>query len=100
MGIVDPENIETRALHDFVDFSGKHILEIGCGDGRVTWRYAETAAHVIAIDPSARQIDLAKEQQPAHLKDRIEFQDVAFEDFAAANPPSAFDLVILAQSLC
>ena len=47
----DPENNEIRALGDLVDFSGKHVLEIGCGDGRLTWRYAEAAAHVTAIEP-------------------------------------------------
>ena len=45
----DPENSEIRALFDLVDFCGKHVLEIGCGDGRLTWRYAEAAAHVTGI---------------------------------------------------
>ena len=97
---IDPENNETRALFDMVDFSGQHVLEIGCGDGRVTWRYAEKAAHVIGIDPSAKQIALAREYLPSRLQDRIEFQDIAFEAFASASAPSAFDIVILARSLC
>ena len=46
----DPENNETHALLDMVNFSGKHVLEIGCGDGRLTWRYADKASSVIAID--------------------------------------------------
>jgi len=33
---VDPENNETRALFDLANLSGKHVLEIGCGDGRLT----------------------------------------------------------------
>ena len=97
---VDPEKNETRALLDMVNFSRQHVLEIGCGNGRVTWSYADQAAHVMAIDPVARQIALAKEQLPGRLKDRIEFQDIAFEDFAAASTPSAFDIVILSKSLC
>ena len=71
---IDPENNETRALFDMVNFSGQHVLEIGCGDGRVTWRYADKAAHVTAIDPAAKQIALAREQLPSQLQDRIEFQ--------------------------
>jgi len=97
---VDPENNETRALLEMVNFSGQHVLEIGCGDGRVTWRYADQAAHVTAIDPVGSQIALAKEQLPDRLKDRLEFQHIAFEDFAAASPPSVFDIVIMSQSLC
>jgi len=34
-----------------VDFSGKDVLEIGCGNGRVTWCYADSVASVLAVDP-------------------------------------------------
>ncbi len=97
---VDPENNETRALFDMANFGGQRVLEIGCGDGRLTWRYADKAAHVTAIDPVARQIALAKEHLPGSLQDRIEFHCIAFEDFAAANAPAVFDVVILSWSLC
>ena len=55
----DPENNETRALFDMANFAGQDVLEIGCGDGRLIWRYANRAAHVTAIDPAANQIALA-----------------------------------------
>ncbi len=97
---VDPENNETHALLDIVNLNGQHVLEIGCGDGRVTWRYADKAAHVTAIDPVAKQIAVARKRLPTQLRDRIEFLDIGFVDFAAANAPSAFDIVILSQSLC
>ena len=97
---IDPENNETRALFDMANFSGQHVLEIGCGDGRVTWRYADKAAHVTAIDPGAKQIALALEHLPSQLQDRIEFHNIAFEAFAAASAPSSFDIVILSYSLC
>jgi 2-polyprenyl-3-methyl-5-hydroxy-6-metoxy-1,4-benzoquinol methylase len=97
---IDPENNETHALLEMADFGGQHVLEIGCGDGRLTWRYADKAARVTAIDPSSKQIAQAKQDLPGHLQDRIEFQDIAFEDFAAASASSAFDIVILSWSLC
>ena len=97
---VDPENNETRALFDMANFSGQHVLEIGCGDGRLTWRYADKAARVTAIDPSPKQIALARENLPGQLQGRVEFQAIAFEDFAAARAPSTFDSVILSWSLC
>jgi 2-polyprenyl-3-methyl-5-hydroxy-6-metoxy-1,4-benzoquinol methylase len=97
---VDPENNESRALFDMVDFSGQNVLEIGCGDGRVTWFYADQAAHVTAIDPVASQIALAKDHLPGQLKDRLEFQHSAFEDFAASSPSSVYDIILLSQSLC
>ena len=96
---VDPEGNETRALFDMVSFSEQHVLEIGCGDGRLTWRYAEKAGRVTAIDPSAKQIALAEEQLPGHLQNRIEFHNSPFERFAATKAPSTFDIVILSWSL-
>ena len=95
---VDPENNETRALLDLVDFTGKRVLEIGCGDGRLMWRYADWAEHVTAIDPKAEAITRAKENLPDELKSRVEFHQLAFEDFSAISEPSCFDSVILSWS--
>lgn len=97
---IDPENSERRALFELADFSDKHVLEIGCGDGRLTWRYAEKAAHVTAIEPNTEQIALAREQLPSRLQGKIEFHVATLEDFAANSAPSVFDLVILSYSLC
>ena len=49
--LIDPERNETKALFDlYSDWAGKSVLEIGAGDGRLTWRYAEKAARVVALD--------------------------------------------------
>ncbi|MGH7404397.1 MAG: class I SAM-dependent methyltransferase [Candidatus Methylomirabilales bacterium] len=96
----EPENNETRALFELADFTAQHVLEIGCGDGRLTWRYAGRAAHVTAIDPFAEAITRARKNLPGELRGRVEFHHVAFEDFAAASEPSAFDIAILSWSLC
>ncbi len=96
---VDPENNETRVLFDLTDFAGQRVLEIGCGDGRLTWRYAGKAAHVTAIDPFADSITRARENLPGELRDRVEFHHIAFEDFATPDKSSTFDRVILSWSL-
>jgi 2-polyprenyl-3-methyl-5-hydroxy-6-metoxy-1,4-benzoquinol methylase len=95
----DPENNEIRALFDLVDFSGKHVLEIGCGDGRLTWRYASAAAHVTAIDPFEEAIGRAIANQPDTLLDQVELHHITFEDFAAAREAEMFDMAILSWSL-
>ena len=97
---IDPEGNETNALFDLVDLDAREVLEIGCGDGRLTWRYADRAAHVRAIDPFVESISRAKEQLPSTLEGRVEFHHVAFEDFARSHQPSTFDVAILAWSLC
>jgi ubiquinone/menaquinone biosynthesis C-methylase UbiE len=93
----DPEDTETQALHDYADFSGKRVLEIGCGDGRLTWRYAERAASVVAIDPKADDIEIAVEDCPAELRPKIEFRVARLEDLEI--PAEKFDLALLSWSL-
>jgi 2-polyprenyl-3-methyl-5-hydroxy-6-metoxy-1,4-benzoquinol methylase len=96
---VDPENNEPRALFALADFNGQRVLEIGCGDGRLTWRYADKAAHVTAIDPFEGSIARAKESTPDNLKSRVEFRHIGFDDFAADSASSSFDIAILSWSL-
>lgn len=95
----DPENNEIRALFDLVDFSGKTVLEIDCGDGRLTWRYADAAAHVTAIEPFEEAIGRANANQPDTLRDQVDLQHVTFEDFASAREAEMFDMAILSWSL-
>ena len=97
---VDPKNNEPSALFALADFNGQRVLEIGCGDGRLTWRYADKAAHVTAIDPFEGSIARAKESMPDDLKSRIEFRNIGFEDFTATSKVSTFDIAILSWSLC
>ena len=50
----DPEGYEVAALDSTeVAFAARRVLEIGCGDGRLTKRYAHVAGSVMAIDPDA-----------------------------------------------
>ena len=96
---VDPEGNEIRALFELVHLAGQEVLEIGCGDGRLTWRYADQVAHVTAIDPFEDAIERAKERlRPTDLP--IDFGHVAFEDFAAASDADGFDVGLLSWSLC
>lgn len=95
----DPEGNETEALFALVDLGGAEVLEIGCGDGRLTWRYAERAAHVTAIEPFGGSIARAKERlRETHLP--VEFHHANFEDFAADTDADVFDIALLSWSLC
>ncbi|MGH2830747.1 MAG: class I SAM-dependent methyltransferase [Actinomycetota bacterium] len=97
MRVTDPEENEVRALHSLVDFGGKRVLEIGCGDGRLTWRYAGEAASVTAVDPVATEIESAIAATPASLRRRVRFRvgDATTQGFR----PGAYDLAILSYSL-
>ena len=43
------------------DVNGKRVLDVGCGDGFLTYRIAKKGADVVGIDNSEEGIKLAKE---------------------------------------
>lgn len=93
----DPEGTETRVIHDLVDFRNKRVIEIGCGNGRLTWRYASSAKSVLGIDLGAESIEAANAARPDELVESVSFQvgDVTSTDF----PDGPYDVAVLALSL-
>jgi ubiquinone/menaquinone biosynthesis C-methylase UbiE len=96
--LLDPEQEETRAIHDLIDFTGKDVLEVGCGNGRLTWRFAERTHSVVGLDPKAAAIETAQASAPDSLRTKVTFlvADVTTTDL----PRAAFDVVVLSWSLC
>jgi len=45
-------------LHEYADFAGKRVLDVGCGNGYVLQRYAEAGAQVDGVDVTDMAIDL------------------------------------------
>jgi ubiquinone/menaquinone biosynthesis C-methylase UbiE len=93
----DPEGAELRALGALVDFSGKRVLEIGCGDGRLTQLYADEAGEVLGIDPDEESIEDARTALPDQLADRVEFRVAEAESMDV--PRQRFDIAFLSWSL-
>lgn len=91
---IDPENIEPDTILKMAGpLTGKRVLEIGCGSGRLTWRYAQDAKEVIAIDPTEADITAAQRDNPyAH----VHFITADILDYA---DPNSFDIVLLSWSL-
>lgn len=97
MGYVkDPKGAEARVLVETADFTGRRVLEVGCGDGRLTWLYAPRAAGVLGIDPDEEQIALARSATPPELADRVQFEVGEAEDLSKT---AVFDLAFLSWSL-
>ena len=94
---LDPEHNEPAALFEFAgSFAGQRVLEIGCGDGRLTWMYADQPEYVVGIDPKPDDIALAIQNCPPHLRERVEFHVGTIQDY---DPAERFDWAILAWSL-
>lgn len=98
MGIlIDPEGFETRAIHSLVDFRNKAVLEVGSGDGRMTWRFADSASSVLGIDPLEQEVRRASAQTPVNLRSTVRF--VVADATTFQYPRSAFDVAVLSHSL-
>jgi ubiquinone/menaquinone biosynthesis C-methylase UbiE len=93
----DPEQNETKQLRRFVDFAGKHVLEIGCGEGRLTWRYAALADQVIGIDPDRDALRVAGVDRSSDLEDKVTFVNAQAEHLPFHK--EKFDIAVLAWSL-
>jgi len=89
----DPEGQESQYLGDFLSLSGARVLEIGCGDGRLTRQYADYAAFVAGIDPDWERLAGVRETP---------LSNAGFARASALALPfaaGAFDCAILAWSL-
>ena len=71
---VDPHERELRALERVTDWNGLRVLEIGCGDGRLTTRLARLGAHVLAIDPDATRVRAARRSLSRRYAARVVFR--------------------------
>jgi ubiquinone/menaquinone biosynthesis C-methylase UbiE len=94
----EPNNIELEKIYKYVDFNEKKVLEIGCGDGRLTYQFAEKAKKVLAIDPNSEIIDFAKENLPDNLVSKVDFQSRPGENLSFISDP--FDIAFFSYSLC
>lgn len=95
--VLDPEGAHLAALLRLADFTGLRVLEMGCGDGRLTPGIAERAASVLAFDPEADKVAVAQRTLPAELRERVAFRVAAAE--ALEVEPGSFDLVVFSWAL-
>lgn len=96
-GTLDPEGAHLAALRRLVDFRGRHVLEMGCGEGRLTEGIAADARSVLAFDTDPESVATAKASLPAELAERVRFE-VASAD-ALEIEPGSFDLAVFSWSL-
>ncbi len=93
----DPEGNETKFLHEFADLTNKRVLEIGCGNGRLTWRYAGSTGLTVGIDPNEDALRVTTTERPSDLHVKVFFARAS--SLHIPFPKETFDIAVLAWSL-
>jgi len=60
MHIPDVHDVEDRRIEALVDLDDARVLEVGCGEGRLTGFAATRAMTVYAFDPNAERVEKAR----------------------------------------
>ena len=96
--LLDPERNESNALFSLpIAWTGTSVLEIGSGDGRLTWRYADRVARVTALEPDAEKHKTALAERPRGFE-HVEFINLGLDEFVEQNKEKC-DLTLLSWSL-
>jgi 2-polyprenyl-3-methyl-5-hydroxy-6-metoxy-1,4-benzoquinol methylase len=94
---VDPEQNEVRALKSVTSWRDQRVLEVGCGDGRLTLRLARLGANVQAIDPDPNLIRQARKNLPEKFQANIRYKVGSSGELQ--YPDGSFDLVVFSWVL-
>ena len=95
--VLDPEGAHLAALRRLGDFRGQRVLELGCGDGRLTVPIATDAASVLAFDPDAEAVAKARAALPADLAERVAYLVASGSELEVER--GSFDLTVFSWSL-
>ena len=94
---VDPKGREVAALRRAAHWDGARVLEVGCGDGRLTLRLAGLGARVVALDPDRGMIEKARKDLPRRYSGRVSYS--VGSGSRLRHPAGSFDIVVFAWSL-
>jgi ubiquinone/menaquinone biosynthesis C-methylase UbiE len=92
----DPEKYEAAHLLRFGEFAGKSVLEVGSGDGRLTWRYADDVRRVVGIDVDRDGLRIAHIERPSDLAIKAQFVEAT--SLGLPFRQNTFDMAVLAWS--
>ena len=92
-----PAGVEVRLIERLVKLNDRRILEIGCGDGRLTRQYAPLASSVVAIEPDPARIREARRAAATEGLTNVSFRVGTAERLRLGGGP--FDIALFSWSL-
>lgn len=95
--IRDAYGAEAAAIMRLVPLDGRRVLDVGCGEGRLTKLAAARAQFVFAFDPSAERVGEAHRSLTDEQRARVSFAVHGAE--ALEVPRERFDIALCGWSL-
>src|SRR5665213_2812191 len=71
--------------------AGMSILDLGCGDGRISIPLVRESGDLLLVDSSAAMLELAMRSVPPNAAGRVRCQHVDLADF---EPQQQYDVVL------
>ncbi|HEV2282000.1 MAG TPA: class I SAM-dependent methyltransferase [bacterium] len=93
----DPERTVIRTLARRAPLQGARVIDIGCGEGRLTRQIAGVARSVYAVDPDAAVLARAIRLTAPRLRKRILYRPGTAERPGVAG--RRFDVAVFSGSL-
>ena len=98
MPLSQPSDLELKTIRALVNFSGQRVLEIGAGDGRLSWPFAPEAAQWIALDPDADELNAAARALRENPSPTV--RPLVGDGRALSFPSDYFHIALFTWSLC
>lgn len=78
------QKVTVEKVQHYVNLRDKDVLEIGCGDGRLTALFADITQSLVAIDPDVERLAQAEARIPGvdfkvGSGEHLEFADESFD---------------------
>lgn len=86
----DLAKLEQKTINKLLNLKNKDILEVGCGDGRITQMLKKKSNYVLAIEPDKEALKLARKKFPG-----VNFKANTLSNLKTTKK---FDLIVFSMS--
>lgn len=84
--------LRAKAVRRLVpDRAGMSLIDLGCGDGRISIPLVRETGELLLVDSSAGMLELARRNVPPGTTGRVSFKCVDLADF---EPQQSYDIVL------